>query len=105
MPEYAWYTETSSGRTHPVAQLAPNAFGLYDVHGNVQEWCEDDWHDGYTHAPTDGSPWIDPTDPRDTSRVLRGGSWGYWTQNVRSAYRITGQARDRYGFVGFRPAW
>jgi formylglycine-generating enzyme required for sulfatase activity len=53
----AWYVKNSDGKTHPVGQKQPNAFGLYDMHGNVWEWCEDYWKDNYNDAPTDGSPW------------------------------------------------
>ncbi|MEO0839264.1 MAG: formylglycine-generating enzyme family protein [Cyanobacteria bacterium J06643_5] len=66
-------------RTVPVGQFPPNAFGLYDMHGNVWEWCQDNWHDNYVGAPTDGSSWI--TKPWNVifgspfMRVLRSGSW------------------------------
>ena len=54
---YAWYSDNSDAKTHPVKQKRPNAFGLYDMLGNVWEWCEDKWHDSYDGAPTDGRPW------------------------------------------------
>ncbi|MHC4475496.1 MAG: formylglycine-generating enzyme family protein [Planctomycetota bacterium] len=70
--EYAWYFANSEGTTHPVAQKKPNAFGLYDMHGNVEEWCSDLFDDEYYKT----SP---STDPENTStgifRVLRGSSW------------------------------
>ncbi|MBV8520848.1 MAG: formylglycine-generating enzyme family protein, partial [Acetobacteraceae bacterium] len=69
--EFAWYKDNSGGQTHPVGQKRPNAFGLYDMHGNVWEWVEDCWRDSYAGAPTDGSPWISGA-CRD--RVLRGGN-------------------------------
>ena len=62
-----------------------NDFGLYDLYGNVREWCEDVWHDDYQGCPTDGTAWI--TDSDDSRRVLRGGSWNTCPQNCRSAYR------------------
>ena len=68
-----WYRGNSGGGLHPVGQKEPNAFGLYDMHGNVWEWVEDDWHNSYDGAPADGSPWLDS--PRGSDRVLRGGSW------------------------------
>ncbi|MEB3220013.1 MAG: formylglycine-generating enzyme family protein [Nostocales cyanobacterium 94392] len=67
-----------------------NAFGLYDMHGNVLEWCLDDWHNNYEGAPTNGSAWV-KTENRSKNnnryQVLRGGSWNYYPGNCRSAYR------------------
>ncbi|CCH93500.1 conserved hypothetical protein [Microcystis aeruginosa PCC 9432] len=71
--------------TTPVGQFPPNAFGLYDMHGNVWEWCADTWHDNYDGAPTNGSAWIE--NGNDNRSLPRGGSW-YNDPNVcRSAYR------------------
>ena len=68
-------------RTTPVGQYPPNAFGLYDMHGNVWEWCLDDWHSNYEGAPTDGSAWFggedDNLSQKQARAVLRGGSWDY----------------------------
>jgi formylglycine-generating enzyme required for sulfatase activity len=72
---YAWYDKNSGGRTHPVGKKLPNQWGLYDMHGNVWEWCEDFWHSSYNNAPLDGSAWIE--DGEKNERVLRGGSWSY----------------------------
>ena len=78
----AWYGDNSGGETHPMKQKAPNAWGLYDMLGNVWEWCQD-WYGPYSDAPT-----IDPTGPREgVYRVLRGGSWGYSARYVRAAFR------------------
>ncbi|GET39491.1 formylglycine-generating enzyme family protein [Microseira wollei] len=70
--------------TTPVGSFLPNAFGLYDMHGNVCEWCSDRWHDNYNGAPCDGSSW--ETGESDY-RVRRGGSWDYSAVLCRSAYR------------------
>ncbi|MEO0968185.1 MAG: formylglycine-generating enzyme family protein [Cyanobacteria bacterium J06639_18] len=71
---------------------AANAFGLYDMHGNVWEWCLDDWHSNYEGAPTDGSAWIENNEQEDESdnhsRVLRGGSWSIFPGGCRSACRL-----------------
>ena len=62
----------------------PNPWGLYQVHGNVWEWCEDFWHDNYNGAPQDGSAWTTGDSPY---RVLRGGSWDGNPSALRSAFR------------------
>jgi formylglycine-generating enzyme required for sulfatase activity len=76
-----------------------NNFGLYDMHGNVWEWCLDDWHDNYTNAPTDGSAWFSSDSKisdKSARAVLRGGSWIYGPQGCRSASRSInpGDVRD-----------
>ncbi|MFM6249539.1 MAG: formylglycine-generating enzyme family protein, partial [Dolichospermum sp.] len=76
-----------------------NEFGLYDMHGNVWEWCQDDWHNSYKGAPTDGSAWISNNAKSD--KLLRGGSWNYFPEACRSAYRfydVAGFDDDAYGF-------
>ena len=73
------------GETTPVGQFYPNAFGLYDMHGNVSEWCLDTWHNSYDGAPTDGSAW--ETGGHSTRRVCRGGSWYFDPWRCRSANR------------------
>ncbi|GCL56176.1 hypothetical protein NIES3806_35350 [Microcystis aeruginosa NIES-3806] len=85
--------------TTPVGQFPPNAFGLYDMHGNVWEWCADTWHDNYDGAPTDGSVWTEKGN--DNCSPLRGGSWFNSPDICRSASRYL---NDRRGFydLGFR---
>jgi formylglycine-generating enzyme required for sulfatase activity len=102
LDQLAWYRSNSDRKTQPVGKKAANAFGLYDMHGNVWEWVEDPWHDSYESAPTDGSPWV--KDGNASQRVIRGGSWDYTPQSLRAASRIRGTADDRYGIVGFRLA-
>ncbi len=70
LEEYAWYSKNSGGTVHPVGQLNPNKWGLYDMHGNVSELCEDAWHPNYDNAPVDGSVW---KGGHETARVVRGG--------------------------------
>ena len=83
--EYAWYDRNSGEETHVVGQKRPNAWGLYDMHGNVWEWCEDVFHDSYAGAPSDGSAWMEGGD--SSKRVLRGGSWVGNALICRSAAR------------------
>ncbi|MDY6822180.1 MAG: formylglycine-generating enzyme family protein [Thermodesulfobacteriota bacterium] len=97
LDNYAWYRNNAEGRTHPVAQKQPNAWGLYDMHGNVWEWCSD-WYGDYPSGNV-----TDPEGPSsDSYRVYRGGSWDGAAQYCRSAYRgrIVPGARD-YD-LGFR---
>jgi formylglycine-generating enzyme required for sulfatase activity len=95
--QYAWY-DGNARNTNPVGEKLPNSFGLFDMHGNVWEWTEDCWNLNYVNAPNDGSAWVTGDCSR---RVLRGGSWGNITSNLRSAYRIapfSAVFSDRYGF-------
>ncbi len=86
-------------QTSPVGSFKPNAFGLYDMAGNVWQWVQDCYHDDYNGAPTDGSAWIIGDCSR---RVVRGGSWGNVPQYLRSASRDWFSADDRDFHVGFR---
>ncbi len=98
--DYAWQDHNSANATYPVAQKQPNAWGLYDMHGNVLEWCEDPWHTDYEHSPADGSVWETGGNP--DSRVVRGGSWRTAPWACRSAYRSGNCPDGRYFDVGFR---
>jgi formylglycine-generating enzyme required for sulfatase activity len=89
--------------TTPVGSFkVANAFGLYDMHGNVWEWCMDHWHESYEGAPSDGTAWIDPKAKEDARRVLRGGSWRYSPTSCRSASRLRVIADYRDSYIGFR---
>ena len=96
----AWYSNNSGDKTHPVGQKQPNALGLYDMHGNVWERCEDIWHDNYDDAPTDGSAWLSGRD--SSRRVVRGGSWISLGGDCRSAYRYYTLPDARDTDIGFR---
>ncbi len=100
--EYAWYKNNSKNRTHPVKRKESNPWGLYDMHGNVFEWVEDDWHDSYKGTPTDGSAWI--YEPRGPSRVMRGGSWDFEAHFCQSAARNGVVPGNQDGVIGFRVA-
>ena len=99
LDDIAWYAGNSGNSTHPVGQKKPNAFGLYDMTGNVSQWCSD-WY--FEKLP--GGNVTDPVGPDAGSyRVLRGGSWGSLARYCRAASRFRGGASDRY-YVGLRAA-
>jgi formylglycine-generating enzyme required for sulfatase activity len=75
---------------------------LYDMHGNVWEWCLDNWHDNYEDAPNDGSAWINSKGNNDNMHVLRGGSWFDLPNDCRSAYRYRDDTDGYNDDVGFR---
>ncbi|MBN2129675.1 MAG: SUMF1/EgtB/PvdO family nonheme iron enzyme [Sedimentisphaerales bacterium] len=102
--EHAWYDADADGRTHPVAQKRPNAWGLYDMAGNAWEWCLDVWHPTYDNAPADGGARrSDPDIPEVGWRyVLRGGCWASPSSQLRPAYRYRGTENFRNCGTGFR---
>jgi formylglycine-generating enzyme required for sulfatase activity len=102
LSDYAWFNANSGNKTQPVALKRPNAFGLYDMHGNVWEWVQDVYHENYQGAPADGSAWISGGD--QAGRVLRGGAWGDHPLFLRSAIRNYFAPDSRYYFTGLRIA-
>ena len=94
-------------RTTPVGMFPANAWGLHDMHGNVLEWCLDEWHESYEGAPTDGRAWGDAAEGEKSkesvkTKLLRGGSWSDGPGVCRSAYRDHGGPVDAFDDVGFR---
>ena len=98
--KYAGQTSKYVGKTTSVGKYKPNSFGLYDMHGNVFEWCLDDWYNSYLEAPSDGSAWISTRS--NGLKVLRGGSWFHSSSFCRSAYRQSGKKDAFANSIGFR---
>ena len=99
--QYAWYRQNSNSRPHPVGQKRPNAFGLFDMHGNVEEWLEDCASANYLGAPIDGAA---RTDRQSCGHVLRGGSWAHAARHLRVADRVAAPSDERNSAIGFRVA-
>ena len=100
--EQANYGSKISCTNCPVGTHPANDFGLFDMHGNVFEWCEDTWHENYEGAPLDGTAWIDETTDH---KVYRGGGWNANAHFVRSAYRYHRPQTFSYYNIGFRLAF
>jgi len=99
LPEYGWYRDTSERQPHPVALKRPSAWGLYDMHGNMLEWCRD-WYDARYYLQ---SPVQDPHGPESgTYRALRGGSWAHGPEELRCATRDAAQPDSFSTTYGFR---
>lgn len=102
LKQVGWFRENSENGTSEVGILLANELGLYDMSGNVWEWCEDDWHGTYDGAPTDGTAWVDT--PRGARRVVRGGSFFLYAVHCRPANRDGLTPDYRGGNRGFRLA-
>jgi formylglycine-generating enzyme len=102
LKEVGWYNDNSDGVTHPVGEQLPNEYGLYDMSGNVYEWCADHWHGNYLDAPKDSRAWL--TDEDSARRVVRGGSCFDVSQDCRCAYRRRYAPVNGYDRIGLRLA-
>jgi formylglycine-generating enzyme required for sulfatase activity len=99
--DYMFFAGSGNLHCGPVGARLPNAWGLYDMSGNVEEWCEDYWHASYSGAPVDGSAWLSPV---STARVIRGGYGSSMARDCRSASRYLNYMDARYSYIGFRLA-
>ena len=102
--EFAWFMHNSGGMRQTVGTRLPNAFGVYDMSGNVWEWVEDCWHENYRNAPVDGGAWLERDGGNCSARVLRGGAWYDFPGSLRSALRDSAGPDGRENGIGFRVA-
>ncbi len=99
LEQYGWYYKNAGDRSHAVGTLLPNGFGLYDMYGNLYEWCQDYWDEKWYEKTSSN----DPNGPfSGSNRVLRGGSWNFSTSSCRSASRGLDSPSSRHGSFGFR---
>jgi len=101
LENYAWSSANSNRRTHEVATKKENPLGLFDMHGNVREWCQDDWIDNYSKTPRDGKAYKKVI-PFINRKVLRGGAWLYNPIYTRSANRSYWSSTSGGFTIGFR---
>lgn len=99
LDEYVWYTKNSQNETHPIGQKKPNVWGLYDMHGNIWEWVQDEWHDDYSGAPTDGNAW---ETGNCSKRVEKGGGWFSCASHCQSSFRDKDHSQYKSDDIGFR---
>lgn len=106
LSEYAWYVENTGSKTHPVGEKKPNAWGLYDLLGNVWEWCQDDWTDDFHNLPKDGGPFQEDSHTNQTNpnltKQIRGGSWYNTSSYCQSSSRYRYAPASRHYVIGFR---
>jgi formylglycine-generating enzyme required for sulfatase activity len=107
LPQYAWFADNADRRTHPVGQKKPNLWGLYDMYGNVSQWCEDVYSATYYQAGAAVDPSGPPSPGKDVKRVLRGGSWNASAAMCRATFRQGQRTGDTDAcfftdFCGFR---
>ena len=99
--EVAEYEGNNDKSTKPVGGKKANELGIYDMSGNVWEWCQDKWHDSYKNALSDGSAW---ESGNSSKRAHRGGSWYYYADGCRVAFRYGNAPDNRNSALGFRLA-
>lgn len=101
LEQVGWYDENSGKETHDVGLLLSNELGLYDMSGNVWEWCEDDWHENFQGAPKDGAAWVNEPN-RGGGRVIRGGGLFSNAHNCRTVGRYRDAPDLGSEAIGFR---